>query len=71
MENNKQPQGVIPKWLYEEVRATDLARALHERIKGKDMFDFNPTYSIQYLVEWAKELVWRLENIESMKDERF
>ncbi len=72
MANDKQqPIGVTPKYIYEEVRAGDLVKALNQRINSNDMFNFNSAYSIQYLIDWAKELVWRLENLENMKDERF
>lgn len=68
MANDKQI-GISPAWEYEEVRAGELATVLRNRINSMDITD--PNGSVKYLIKWAKELCWRLENLENMKDERF
>ena len=68
MANDKQ-MGISPAWEHEEVRAGELAKVLSNRINSMDITDANG--SVTYLIKWAKELVWRLKNLENMKDERF
>lgn len=70
MANDKQQQmGISPAWEYEEVQAGELAKVLSNRINSMDITDANG--SVTHLIKWAKELCWRLKNLENMKDERF
>lgn len=55
--NVKPPLGVTPEYIYEEKRIRELTRAIN------DYSNFNIKNNKDILIQWSKELIKRLENI--------